>query len=266
MSSNGSGRRALVTGASAGLGEVFAHRLAARGYDLVLAARRRERLDALAAALSARYGVRTEVQQVDLGAPGGASALADAVLEEGGLDLLVNNAGFGRAGRAAELPLEHHLQVIQLNIATLTELTHRVLPTLRERRGGLINIASTAGFQALPYHAVYAASKAYVLHFTEALAFELRGEVRVTAICPGPTATEFAQVNLPKGELPAVAKMATQSAEEVVDEGLAGFDAGRVVVVTGVSNYLGTVLATIAPRALVRRVAGRYFYRDVVGN
>ncbi|HEV8321873.1 MAG TPA: SDR family oxidoreductase [Myxococcota bacterium] len=261
MTANGGGRRALVTGASSGLGAVFARRLAARGYDLVLAARRRDRLESLAGELAAEHGVRATAAAADLGAPGGAAALADAVLAEGGVDLLVNNAGAGKGGAFTDIPLDEHLATLQLNMASLTELTWRLLPSVRERRGGVINVASTAGFQPLGYHAVYAASKAYVLHFTEALAEELRGEVQVCAVCPGPTETEFAAVNLPGSQLPPLPKFVVQSAEEVVDEGLAGFDAGRVVVVTGLGNRIGAFMSGLAPRALVRRTTAQMYKR-----
>ncbi|MBU6430563.1 MAG: SDR family oxidoreductase [Cyanobacteria bacterium REEB65] len=246
---------ALVTGASAGIGEVFARRLARSKHDLVLVARRLDRLQAIAEALSDTYAVRCDIIPADLSQPGAATAVM-AILAERGLqvDLLVNNAGFGIFGPFADQSPERLAQMIAVNIAALTDLTRLVLPGMRERsRGAILNVASLAAFQAVPSFAAYAASKAYVLHFSEALAEELRGTgVTVTCLCPGSTATEFgavAQVEISGAE------RFTQSPEAVVDEALAGLARGQAVVVTGQHNRLSAALSRLAPRGLATRTA-----------
>jgi short-subunit dehydrogenase len=190
------GRVALVTGASSGIGEAFARELASRSVDLVLTALPvdQDRLSALAADLGARHQVRTHVVTLDLAEPD-APARLKAASDASGLipDILVNSAGFGEAGSFADTPLDRQLAVIRVNVEALVALTGLYLPSmLANRRGAIINVASTAAFFPVPYYNVYAASKSFVLHFTEALWAECRDAgIRVVALCPGPVSTRF---------------------------------------------------------------------------
>lgn len=239
----------LVTGASAGLGVEFARQCRARGDELVLVARRRERLEKLAAELGSAH-----VVAADLSAPG-ASARLLAEVEGLGLhvDTLVNNAGFGLGGRFASAPPERLLEMIDLNVRSLTELCSLVLPGMIERgRGGVLNVASTAAFQAGPNMAVYYASKAYVLSLTEALHHEAKGTgVKVTALCPGPTATEFFDVAETPGSI--LAKVASDP-KGVVRAGLRGLERNRAIVIPGLKNKVGAHATRVTPRAVLRRI------------
>lgn len=247
---------ALVTGASAGLGAEFARALAERGHDLVLVARREERLAALAAELSDR--VRVEYLPLDLVAEGALDALQSFCNERGvAVDLLVNNAGFGAQGGFANLDRARQTRMVRLNGEVLVDLTHRFLgPMLARGRGGVLNVASTAAFMPGPHMGVYYASKAFVLHFTEALAAEVRGSgVRVSALCPGPTETEFREV-AGRPRSPVLDRVAMR-AGPVVEAGLRGLERGRTIVVPGAFNKLCTASVRVLPRALVRRVVAR---------
>ena len=238
----------LVTGASAGLGAHFARQCRARGDELVLVARRRDRLEALAAELGSAH-----VIAADLARPDSAARLLEEVASLGlEIDTLINNAGFGAAGAFVETPAERLLEMIDLNVRSLTELCRRVLPAMLERRRGFIlNVASTAAFQAGPYSAVYYATKAYVLSLTEALHEESKGRgVHVSALCPGPTATEFFEVaGSPHGRL---ARMATDPAS-VVAAGLAGLARNRPIVVPGLMNKMTSQAGRILPRKMLRK-------------
>jgi short-subunit dehydrogenase len=239
----------LVTGASAGLGAEFARQCRARGDALVLVARRRDRLEALAAELGG-----ADIVAADLSGPGASERLIDEVEAMGlAVETLINNAGFGLAGRFAGQPAERLAEMIALNVGALTALCRRVLPAMLERRrGAILNIASTAAFQAGPYSAVYYASKAYVLSLTEALHQEARGKgVHVTALCPGPTATEFfAVAGSADGTL---AKLATDPAS-VVRAGLDGLARNRAIVIPGLRNKLTAQANRLLPRATMRRI------------
>lgn len=240
----------LVTGASAGLGTEFAQACAARGDELVLVARRRDRLDALAAEL----GARAHVFPLDLAAPGAAQSLFDAVSAEGlDVDTLINNAGFGVTGPFADRPLERQSEMIDLNVRTLVELSHLVLPGMRARgKGAILNVASTAAFQAGPGFAVYFATKAFVLSFTEALHQELKGTgIKVSALCPGPTATEFGEV---AGVTGASFSKYSVDAAGVVKAALKGLDANRAIVIPGMMNKTTAQSTRVLPRALMRRI------------
>ena len=243
---------ALITGASAGLGVEFARQLSARGLRLVLAARRKDRLEALAAKLGNARAVA-----IDLAAPGAAERLV-ADLDRAGesLDLLVNNAGFGLRGRFAELDSARQREMIDLNIGALADLCRAVAPRMISRRSGaILNVASTAAFQPGPGIAVYFATKAFVLSFTEALHEELKPfGVRVTALCPGPTRTEFGEV-AGFGDKGAVDRLAMDAAP-VVRLGLKGLDRNKAVVVTGLMNKIGAATPRFLPRPVVRRIAG----------
>jgi hypothetical protein len=243
----------LVTGASAGLGAEFARQCAARGDALLLVARRRDRLEALAAEL----GGDVQVIAADLSEAAAAERLMAEVDRLGlTVETLINNAGFGLVGRFAALPRERQREMIDLNVATLTDLTHLVLPAMLERRrGAILNVASTAAFQPGPHFAVYFATKAYVLSFTEALHQELKGSgIRVSALCPGPTATEFGEVAGYKG---ANFNRFSADAASVVRAGLAGLARNRAVVVPGAMNKLTAQSSRLIPRAAMRRIVAR---------
>jgi short-subunit dehydrogenase len=242
----------LITGASAGLGAEFARLCAARGEALVLVARRRDRLEALAAELGG-----AEVIAMDLSAAGAPQRLlAELGARRLHADVLINNAGFGLVGRFAALPLDRQREMIELNIRALTELTHLVLPGMIERRrGAILNIASTAAFQPGPGFAVYFASKAFVLSFTEALHEEMRGKgIKVSALCPGPTATEFGEVAGFTGSVP---DFISADARSVCRAGLRGLDRNRAVIVPGLFNNVTAQSSRFLPRALMRRIVAR---------
>ncbi|HEY5457950.1 MAG TPA: SDR family oxidoreductase [Sphingomicrobium sp.] len=243
---------ALITGASAGLGVDFARQLSAQGKQLVLVARRRDRLDALAAELG-----NTRAVEMDLSEAGAADRLmADLAAHGEQADLLVNNAGFGLTGRFAELDGRRQRQMIDLNCGALIELAHAVLPAMIERKQGrILNVASTAAFQPGPGMAVYFATKAFVLSFSEALHEEVkRHGVTVSALCPGPTATEFGEV-AGFGQSNLLDKVAADSAS-VVRAGLAGLDNGKAVIIPGVMNKSTAQAHRFFPRSWVRKAAG----------
>lgn len=247
---------ALVTGASAGLGIEFARQLSKRGHRLVLAARRKERLEALAAELGNARAV-----EIDLSRPGAAGELIDNVRDAGEtVDLLVNNAGFGLHGRFDKADPERLRQMVDLNCGALTELCRGVLPGMIEARSGaILNVASTAAFQPGPGMAVYFATKAYVLLLSEALHEEVRRSgVRVTALCPGPTRTEFGEVAGFEGG--GLLDRVSMDADNVVRQGLKALDRNRAVAITGVLNKVGAFSTRLVPRALVRKVAGAIKY------
>ena len=247
---------ALITGASAGLGVEFARQLSARGHRLVLAARRKDRLDALAAELG---NARTVA--IDLAEAGSAARLV-AEIEAAGerVELLVNNAGFGLIGRFAVLDGARLRAMIDLNVGSLTDLCRTIAPGMVERRSGaILNVASTAAFQPGPNMAVYFATKAFVLSFTEALHEELKPHgIHVTALCPGPTRTEFGTV-AGFAEKGAFDRFAADSAG-VVRAGLKGLDKNRAVVIPGLLNKVGAISTRFAPRSLVRKIAGAIKY------
>lgn len=238
----------LITGASAGLGAEFARQCHKRGDALVLVARRKDRLEALAAELGGAH-----VVAADLAEPGSSERVLAEVAALGlDLETLINNAGFGSAGAFVEASPDRLLEMIDLNVRSLTELCRLALPPMLERRRGFIlNVASTAAFQAGPYSAVYYATKAYVLSLSEALHEESKGRsVHVSALCPGPTATEFFEVaGSPNGRL---AKMATDP-KAVVAAGLAGLARNKAIVVPGMMNKMTSQAGRILPRAALRR-------------
>ena len=242
---------ALITGASAGLGEEFARQLAATGHRLVLVARRKARLDALAAELGNARAVEMDLSQT------GATALlmANIAKHDETVELLVNNAGFGLSGRFEALEGLRQREMIDLNCGALTELAHAVLPAMIARgAGGILNVASTAAFQPGPGMAVYFATKGFVLSFSEALHDEAKGHgVKVSCLCPGPTRTEFRSVSgfAPKGPIGKI----SADAGSVVAAGLKGLDRNRAVVVPGLSNKIISQAHRLFPRAVMRRAA-----------
>ncbi len=243
---------ALITGASAGLGAEFARQLAKRGQRLVLAARRSDRLEAIAGELGNARAVT-----IDLSQRGAAAELLRDIEQAGErVDLLVNNAGFGLYGRVADLDAGRQREMIDLNCGALLELARAVLPPMIGRKSGaILNVASTAAFQPGPGMAVYFATKAFVLSLSEALHEEVRPHgVRVTALCPGPTKTEFGEVAGFAGNR--TVDRWSMDSPTVVRAGLAGLDRGQAVVIPGALNKTGAVSAQLAPRALVRKIAG----------
>lgn len=245
--------RALVTGATSGIGPAFARRLAASGCDLVLAARSIERLEAIAAELRGAHGIAVDVQPCDL-----SRRQSSAVLHARApaCDILINNAGFANNGSFAGLDEAAIGEELQLDVVTLTELTRLYLPGMLARgRGRVLNVASTAGFIPGPNMAVYYAAKAYVISFSQAIAEELRGSgVTVTVLCPGATRTGFQ--SRAKMERTPLFRMPAASADDVARAGLAAMRAGRVLAIPGITNKIAAALPRFAPRALVTRVSG----------
>ena len=246
----------LITGASAGLGEEFARQLSARGDRLVLVARRKDRLDALTKELG-----NARALALDLGQADSAKRLM-ANLEANGehVDTLINNAGFGLIGRFARRDPERLREMIDLNVGTLTDLTRAIVPGMIERgRGAILNVASTAAFQAGPGMAVYFATKAYVLSFSEALHEELKSHgIKVSCLCPGPTKTEFGEVAgfSSNGWFDRI----SMDSRTVVRKGLAGLDKNRAVVVPGLLNKAGAAGTRLIPRIVTRKIAGSLKY------
>lgn len=254
--------RALVTGASAGLGEEFARQLAARGTSLVLVARRRERLEELADELSDR--VEVEVLPADLGHEDGIATVETRLRRvDAAVDLLVNNAGFGLYGPFVEQDEARIRGLIDLNVGTLVRLTRVALPGMVARGGGaVVNIASTAAFQPDPYGAVYGATKSFVLSFSEAIREEVRGTgVRVLAVCPGATVTEFEEVA--GVDFDRVPRLVVMDAERVVRVALRDLGRDRAVSIPGAANRVLAVGSSYSPRVLRRKGSG-FFHRRVV--
>ncbi len=248
---------AVVTGASAGIGREIARVLAAQAHDLVLVARSRERLELLASELTADHGVSARVLAADLSRPGAPEAVLRAVEDEEGrpVDVLVNDAGVGTYGPFTETPLDETLAVIRLNVTALTALTRLFLAGMLERgRGRILNVASTAAFQPGPRMAVYYATKAYVLHFSEAIAEELRESgVTVTCLCPGPTKTEFHErAEMEQSGLLRVGRL--MDAASVARAGVDGMLRGKRLVLPGVANKVAAFATRLAPRRGLTRL------------
>lgn len=248
----------LITGASAGIGLELARCFAADRSNLVLVARRLDRLDQLAAELRQRHGIEVRTLAADLSHPSEPQTIFDRLAGDGvTIDVLVNNAGFGQVGAIAQIPLQRQLDMVQVNVAALTHLTRLFVPGMIDRhRGGILNVASTAAFQPGPYMAVYYATKAFVLSFTEALADEVASRgIRVTCLCPGPTVTEFASVA--EVENAPLFKLGPMSAESVARAGYRAFRRGKLLVIPGALNWFGTFSGRFVPRWLTRLVAMR---------
>jgi len=250
--------RALITGASSGIGATYARALRARGEKLILVARREDRLRQMAAALGGDAAVA--VVPADLSAPGAAERVMAAVEGLGlTVDFLVNNAGVGHTGPFVEEPLDRIRAMIDLNVRALVELSRLALPGMVARgRGRLVNVVSTSAFQPVPFLNVYGATKAFVLSFTEALATELKGTgVRVQALCPGLTKSEFHEVS--GTDKVRFTRTAAMEPEQVVALSLRGLDAGHLRVVTGWQNRLLAAVQRFVPGSLSRRVAAELF-------
>ena len=242
---------ALITGASAGIGAALADVFADNGHALVLIARRAPQLKALADAIETRGHARPHIIVLDLGQPGAAARIEDE-LRANGLEpkFLVNNAGFGLMGAAVSLDRTQQLAMIDLNVRVLTELSLRFAASLARHRGGILNVASVASFMPGPGMAVYHATKAYVLSFSEALHRELGDQgVRVTALCPGPVETEFmTRAGIPENYFP---HFLSRTAARVAQEGYDGLMRGRRVVIPGSNNKMAAWLARLLPRRVV---------------
>lgn len=253
-------KTAIVTGASSGIGEEFARQLSQRGYSVVLVARRRDRLDAIAKEIAGTGG-RADVIEADLSKPEGVAAVVQRI-EEGDVDMLVNNAGFGINGLFGQVPLERELEEIDLNVRALTELSHAAIQQMKPKRSGtIINVGSTGSYQPVPYMSTYAATKAYVLFFSEGLHEEAKQYgVTVTCLCPGGTRTEFQQVaGVAERSIPRAAFMGPAP---VVKAALDGAKAGRAIVIPGMMNKATANLHRVFPRFAVRKIAGRMFKHD----
>jgi short-subunit dehydrogenase len=249
-------KTALITGASFGIGLELARIFAREGYNLVLVARSADKLRQLASELEKAHGTRSLILAIDLtdsGAP--AYVLDQTTRADIPVDVLVNNAGFGQYGMFAENDLEECLRQIQLNVTTLTHLTRLYLPAMVERKSGrILNVASTAAFQPGPLMAVYYATKAYVLHFSEAIANELQETgVTVTCLCPGPTATEFQE--RAKIDSIRLTKFGTMDARTVAEDGYRALIAGKPVAISGFKNWLVAQSVRFAPRRMVAAMA-----------
>ena len=245
----------LITGASSGIGLELARCFAAEGCRLVLLARKRSALQALADELRTVHKTQSEILPADLAEPRAPARIFEQLQSTGTkLDVLVNNAGFGAQGLFAELPLDRQLAILQVNIAALTCLTRLFLPGMLERRqGGVLNVASTAGFQPGPGMAVYYATKAYVLSFSEALSEELAGTgVTISALCPGPTDTNFAAAA--NARFSHRFKKSAMSAKSVAEIGHRAFRSGQAVAIAGLRNQLLAFSVRLAPRSMVRKI------------
>jgi short-subunit dehydrogenase len=246
----------LITGASSGIGEVFARKLAARGRNVLLVARSEEKLVTLCNELGRSNSIRAQYVALDLSKSESPARLFDEAKKRGlTVDMLINNAGFGSMGEFSKLDLERELNMIDLNVKALVELTQRFLqPMIERKQGAIINVASTAAFQPVPFMATYAASKAFVLSFSEALWEENRSYgIKVLALCPGVTETNFFEAA--RGHKPPA--RVSQTPEEVVDVALRGLERGKSHVISGWSNFLMTQSERLVPRSLITRVAGR---------
>jgi short-subunit dehydrogenase len=256
-SGNWSGKWALITGASAGIGVALAEELAAGGTKLVLTARRKDRLDELAHRLSATYKVATEVFPADLADSNGPEQIFAFTKQKGiEIDLLINNAGFGQYGEFHSVEKQRLLDMVQVNCSAVVNLTRLYLPEMIARgRGDILILASTASFQAVPYISTYAATKAFDLLFAEGLAEEMKPYgIRVCALCPGSTESEFHTVSGQEKF-----KRRAETAEKVARTGLKALAAGKSYVISGLGNYLGAHGERLVPRRFVAKVAGGLF-------
>ena len=254
---------AVVTGASSGIGRAFVLVLADRGYDLVVVARDAARLETLADEIRDAYGAQAEVLSADLSDPSSLLEVETRVADAGRpIDLLVNNVGFGTSGAFAALPIAREQQEIQLNVVALVRLTHAAIDGLVARgRGGVINVASIAGYQPTPGNAVYGATKAFVMSFTQAVHEELKGTgVKCMVLAPGFTRTEFqVRAGFDSSEVPG---FLWQDAATVVGHSLRAYDRGRAVCVPGPLNAATAAFTAVTPQSITRRIAGAVVSRS----
>ena len=255
-----SGKWALVTGASAGIGTALAEELARGGTNLVLTARRRERLEELAQKLVAAHKIQTKIFVADLAEADAPQKIFQFTKEQGiEVELLINNAGFGAYGEFHTVEARRLLEMVQVNCSAVVHLTRLYLPEMvARRRGDVLILASTASFQSVPYISTYAATKAFDLLFAEGLAEEMKPHgIRVCALCPGSTESEFADV---AGQTHIAATRANrETAEKVARTGLRALASGKSYVISGLGNYLGVLGQRLVPRRFVARIAARMF-------
>jgi uncharacterized protein len=259
MKANWKWKWALVTGASAGIGRALAQELAQGGTNLVLTARRQDRLEALASELTAKHQIQTETFVADLAQPSAPEAIFQFTQQKGlTIALLVNNAGFGQYGELHTTEMDRLVDMVQVNCTAVVQLTRLYLPEMVARRSGdILIVASTAAFQAVPYISTYAATKAFDLYVAEGLAEEMRPYgVRVCALCPGTTTSEFHEL----AGHPAHSKGREQSAETVARKGLEALAAGKSYIISGLGNYLGAHGERLVPRRFVTRIAAKMFH------
>jgi short-subunit dehydrogenase len=255
----------LITGASSGIGEVFARKLAAGGHNLLLVARSEDKLINLCNELGRSKSTHVQYVALDLSDPKAPARLFEETRNRGlEIDFLINNAGFGSMGEFTKLDLDHEVKMIDLNVRSLVELTHRFLVPMRERKSGsIINVASTAGFQPVPFMATYAATKAFVLSFSEALAEENRPfGVKVMALCPGVTDTNFfdaAKMQRPPARV-------AQTPEAVVETALRALARGKSSVISGWTNFMMVQGERLTPRSVVVRIAGTMLRKTLGGK
>ncbi len=250
-------RATLITGASGGIGEAFARRFAEEKHNLVLVARSEDKLRSICGELETKHGIAAQYIALDLIDPSADKQIFDETEKRGvEIDCLINNAGFGSMGDFAELDLERELQMIDLNISCLVALTHRYLEKMRERkRGTIINVSSAAGFQPIPFMATYAATKAFVTSFSEAVAEENRPfGIQVLALCPGSTKTNFhAAAHMHR----AMAVKGQETAEQVVETAMRAIGSGRSKIVSGWTNWLVASAVNFFPNWFITRVMAK---------
>lgn len=253
-------RIAVVTGASAGIGRSLALELAAKGFEPLLLARRKDRLEQVVGDVEAA-GHTAHAMVLDVTSPGAIEKAFARAESLGELEVLVNNAGIGTYGLFAETDHEATKRVMRLNLDALVEATSMVLPKLiAKKKGYVMNVASTAAFQPIPYQSIYGATKAFVLSFTEALSVELKGTgVKVSALCPGPTATEFLELAEYEKKGLIVPHAFLMTADDVAAIGVRGMLKGKTIVIAGMTNKMGAMATRIAPRSMVAMVAGQMF-------
>jgi uncharacterized protein len=251
----------LVTGASSGIGAEIARELARRGHGVTLAARREERLRELAEELADEHGVRAETVSADVADEAARRRLKAELTERNlAVEVLVNNAGFGSGGRFHELDREREVEMAELNVVAVVDMTGRLLPEMVGRgRGAVLNVASSAAFQPLPRQATYAATKAFINAFTEALHIDLAGTgVTATVLCPGFTETEFAEVG-GVGDFEQLPSFLVDTAREVAEAGIEGLEKGKRSVVPGPHNVMTALGGRFAPRSLLLPAMGRFY-------
>lgn len=247
----------LITGASSGIGEAFAWRLGLEGHNLVLVARSEAKLQALSDEISIKHNIEVKSLNVDLTSENADKRIFDET-EGSGVEIswLINNAGFGSMGDFAELELEREAEMVELNVLALLRLTHRFLVPMRKRRSGtIINISSGAAFQPIPFFATYAATKAFVSSFTEAIAEENRPYgIHIMALCPGTTDTGFFEASRIKNPIKV---KGVQTPDQVVDTALRALENGKTKIVSGWTNYFVAAAVNILPNSLITRVLAK---------
>lgn len=250
-------KTALITGASGGIGEAFALRLAEEGMDVVLVARSEDKLAQLCEHIKSEFGVSAHFIAIDLVDFEADRRLFEETERHGlQIDLLINNAGFGSMGDFAKLDLERELEMINLNIMSLVALTHRYLQKMRERKSGtIINVSSAAGFQPIPFMATYAATKTFVTAFSEAIAAENQPYgIQVLALCPGSTKTNFFEASNIERQMKVKGQ---QTADEVVETALSALNGKRSKIVSGWTNYLVASATNFVPNSIITKILGR---------